>query len=76
MKKVPESILSDKRRFPGGVRLPIGHLKGRDFAAGIRGDELLCRLAGVLAHFCAVHLERVNSPDFPTTEGGKEPCFP
>jgi DNA invertase Pin-like site-specific DNA recombinase len=38
--------------------------------------EYICRLAGVAVHYCATHLERDNSPDFPTTEGGKGPNFP
>jgi DNA invertase Pin-like site-specific DNA recombinase len=38
--------------------------------------EYICRLAGVEVHYCAPHLERDNSPDFPTTEGGKGPNFP
>ena len=38
--------------------------------------EYICRLAGVSVHYCAPHLERDNSPDFATTEGGKGPNFP
>jgi len=38
--------------------------------------EYICRQAGVSVHYCAVHLERDNGPDFPTTERGKEPSFP
>jgi DNA invertase Pin-like site-specific DNA recombinase len=38
--------------------------------------EYVCRQAGVSVHYCATHLERDNGPDFPTTEGGKELCFP
>jgi DNA invertase Pin-like site-specific DNA recombinase len=38
--------------------------------------EYICRLAGVSVHYCAPHLEQDNGPDFPTTEGGKEPFLP
>ena len=38
--------------------------------------EYICRQAGVSVHYCAEQLERDDGPDFPTTEGGKEPCFP
>ena len=38
--------------------------------------EYICRQAGVSVHYCAVHLERDNSPDSPTTEDEKEPFFP
>ena len=38
--------------------------------------EYICRLAGVSVHYCATHLERDDSPDSPTTEGGKGPYFP
>jgi DNA invertase Pin-like site-specific DNA recombinase len=38
--------------------------------------EYIFRQAGVSVHYCAFHLERNDGPDFPTTEGGKEPCFP
>ena len=38
--------------------------------------EYICRLAGVSVHYCATHLERDNSPDFPTTKGRKGPNFP
>ena len=38
--------------------------------------EYICRLAGVSVHYCAPHLEQDNGPDFPKTEGGKEPFLP
>jgi DNA invertase Pin-like site-specific DNA recombinase len=38
--------------------------------------EYICRQAGVSVHYCAMHLERDDGPDFPATEGGKEPYFP
>ena len=38
--------------------------------------EYICRLAGVSVYYCAPHLEQDNGPDFPTTEGGKEPFLP
>ena len=38
--------------------------------------ENVFRQAGVSIHYCTTHLGRDNSPDFPTTESGKEPNFP
>jgi DNA invertase Pin-like site-specific DNA recombinase len=38
--------------------------------------EYICRLAGVEVHYCAPHLEQDDSPNSPTTEGGKGPNSP